>query len=187
LKSAVIEMASHSSNLSTLKQYLKTCSREELIDDIAELFKRFEPVKDYYQVKLSQDATQANVEVITKYKKIIENEFFPARGFGKAQLSVARKAVLDYKKVSNSPASVADIMLFYVEQGVNFTKEYGDIDEPFYNSMESMYKKATEWIVKHNMRPAFQTRARKIVENTSEMGWGFHDMLSEIYAETFSR
>jgi hypothetical protein len=40
---------------------------------------------------------------LEKYKAIIKKEFFPARGFGEARLSVARKAVMDYKKLSNSP------------------------------------------------------------------------------------
>ena len=120
--------------LTTLKKHLKTCSQEELIEDIAELYKRFKPVKEYYQVQLSSgDDTQ----IIDGYKKTIRNEFFPSRGFGRAKLSVAKKALSDYKKVADSPSSVIDLMLFYVEQGVQFTESYGDIDEPFYYSMES--------------------------------------------------
>jgi hypothetical protein len=30
-------------------------------------------------------------------------------------------------------------MLFYAECGVSFTLEFGDIDEPFYNSVESVF------------------------------------------------
>lgn len=175
-------MAKNDLNLTALKQYLKSCSKEELISDIAELFKRFEPVKDYYQVKLSPEE---ETPVVKKYKQIIENEFFPSRGYGRAKLSVARKAVTDYKKVSRNPMSLADLMLFYVEQGVRFTNEYGDIDEPFYNSMESMYEKAIEWIVKNEMQDLFKERCKKIVEDTSGIGWGFHDGLSDIYSEAF--
>jgi len=29
-------------------------------------------------------------------------------------------------------------MLTYVENGTQFTREYGDIDEPFYNSLDSV-------------------------------------------------
>ncbi|MGB5631552.1 MAG: DUF6155 family protein [Waterburya sp.] len=84
-------------NLTTLKKHLKTRSQAELIADIAELYKRFQPVKDYYQIQLyPQDEKQ----VAAKYKKIIEDEFFPARGFGRARLSVAKKAITEYKKVN---------------------------------------------------------------------------------------
>lgn len=169
-------------SLSTLKQYLKTRSQAELIEDISELFKRIPAVKDYYQVKLNP---LAESQVVEKYKKVIEDEFFPARGFGKARLSVARKAVNDYKKVAASPASIADIMVFYVEQGVKFTNEYGDIDEPFYNSMESMYAKALEWMNKYELKDMFYLRCRQIVSDTSRIGWGFHDALGYLYNDAF--
>jgi hypothetical protein len=57
--------------------------------------------KEYYQLKLA--GNEGDAQVLEKYKAIIKKEFFPARGFGEARLSVARKAVMDYKKLSNSP------------------------------------------------------------------------------------
>ncbi len=176
-------MAQNSPSLTELKQYLKNSSKEELINDISELFKRFDLVKDYYQIKLSP---QEEKQVSAKYKKIIENEFFPTRGFGKAKLSVAKKAVTEYKKIAKTPVGVADIMLFYVEQGVKFTNAYGDIDEPFYNSMESMYETAVKWIVKYKIQDVFSLRCARIVEDTADIGWGFHDTLRDIYSNAFN-
>ena len=176
-------MAQNSPSFTALKQYLKNCSKEELISDISELFKRFDLVKDYYQIKLSP---QEETQVIAKYKKIIENEFFPTRGLGKASLSVAKKAITEYKKIGETPVGVADIMLFYVEQGVKFTNAYGDINESFYNSMESMYEKVVEWIVRYEMQDIFNARCARIVEDTSGIGWGFHDALSDIYSNAFN-
>ncbi len=169
-------------NLTSLKQYLKIRSHEELVADISELFKKFQSVKDYYEVKLSpEDETQ----VISKYKKIIEREFFPERGYGKAKLSVAKKAVSDYKKLSKNPVNIADIMIFYVEQGVKFTNSYGDIDEAFYISMENMYEKAAGWIVQHNLQDLFVDRCQRIVKETRHIGWGFHDGLNDSYSKFF--
>ena len=146
-------------NLTTLKKHLKARSQAELIADIAELYKRFQPVKDYYQIQLyPQDENQ----VAAKYKKIIEDEFFPARGYGRARLSVAKKAITEYKKVNKTVVGLIDIMLFYVEQGVRFTDAYGDIDEPFYISMETMYEKAVNEIIKHGQKDIFQKRCQKL-------------------------
>lgn len=175
-------MASSKINLTTLKKHLKQASKEDLIDDISELFKTFQPVKEYYQLKLNPETEQYVGE---SYKKTIENEFFPARGFGKARLSVARKAVNDYKKVCRDPAALVDMMLFYVEQGVKFTDAYGDIDEPFYCSMESMFASAAKAIAQYGLHGVAEHRCRQIVKDTSQMGWGFHDTLLEIYQETF--
>ena len=169
-------------NLTILKKHLKTRSQEELISDIAELFKRFQPVKDYYQIKLYPEEQK---QVAAKYKKIIKDEFFPARGYGRAKLSVAKKAITEYKKVNQTSVGLVDIMLFYVEQGVKFTNAYGDINEPFYISLEGMYEKAVKEIIKYRLKDTFQKRCQKIVLDTSGMGWGFHDALSEIYEEAF--
>ena len=176
-------MAQNSPSLTTLKQHLKNCSKEELINDISELFKKFDLVKDYYQAKLSP---QEEIQIAAKYKKIIENEFFPARGLGRARLLVAKKAISEYRKISKNPVSAADIMFFYVEQGVRFTNEYGDIDESFYNSMESMYEKAVEWTIKYKIKNLFQERCKRIVQDTSDIGWGFYDALSDIYSSAFN-
>ncbi len=169
-------------NQRTLKQYLKNLSREELLDEIGMLFDKFTKVKEYYQTKLGAEDSKA---VLEKYKAVIEKEFNPPRGLPKARLSVAKKAISDFKKVSNSPVDLADLMVAYVETGVRFTAQFGDIDEPFYISMESMFEKAVIHITKHKLHDQFEPRCRKIVRDTSNMGWGFHDQLSEIYEEYF--
>jgi Family of unknown function (DUF6155) len=175
-------MVKNSPNLATVKTHLKSCSKEELIADITELFKRFQPVQEYYQVKI---APQETTNIDRKYKRIIEDEFFPARGYGRAKLAVAKKAISDYKKICTRSEEVADIMLFYVEQGVKYTNSYGDINESFYNSMEGMYEKAIEWIFKYKIQDIFQERCKKIMEDTSGIGWGFYDALCGIYEEAF--
>ena len=175
-------MANKAIRLSALKPYLKQAPREQLAADIAALFTKFEAVRDYYQAKLFPES---ETEVIEKYKAIIKNEFFPSRGFGQARLSIARKAVADYKKVYRSKVSLADLMLFYVETGVEFTNTYGDIDAPFYDSIESMYKKAVEFIVENELQEAFERRCKRIVSETAEIGWGFHDAVSYLYEKNF--
>ncbi|MEM9219917.1 MAG: DUF6155 family protein [Cyanobacteria bacterium P01_F01_bin.150] len=176
-------MAKGKITLTTLKKHLKQLPQDELVAEIAELFKRFPEVKDFYQVKLSAGDDSAIAE---KYKKVIENEFFPARGFGKARLSVGKKAITDYKKVCSTMSGLIDMMLFYVEQGVQFTVEYGDIDEPFYNSMESVYDKALALIVQSSLHEQFYQRCSQVVSQTSGMGWGFHDALSSMFYKAFA-
>lgn len=72
-------------------------------------------------------------------------------------------------------------MLFYVDRGVKFTLAYGDIDEAFYASMEGMYEKALSAMTELDSKHIFEQRSQKIVTDTSDIGWGFHDTLSEIF------
>jgi len=76
-------------------------------------------------------------------------------------------------------------MLYYVEMGVAFTNEYGDIHEAFYSSMEGMYEKALKAITKQQLQKVFQGRCGRIVRETSDIGWGFHDTLGHIYYQHY--
>ena len=175
-------MAKSKVTVTELKKHLKQSSKEALINEIAELYKRFNGVKDFYQLKLSPEQASA---VSDKYKRVIQDEFFPARGIGRARLSVAKKALSDYRKIGPEPGGMADLMLFYVEQGVQFTLAYGDIDEPFYNSMESVYDQTLNHLLKWEIKDSFQPRCHQVVQDTRGMGWGFHDALTEMYHEAF--
>ncbi len=115
---------------------------------------------------------------------MIYESFYPKRGF-KLSLSQARKAISDFKKLSSLPVHVADAMIYFVECGVLFTNDFGDIDEPFYNSMEGMFKDACVFIQKNNLEKLFKERCKKVMEDTSGIGWGFHDCLSDLFYQFF--
>lgn len=125
--------------INDLKKNLKELTKEELIKSIVNLYKKNEFVKDYYSLKY---ADSSNLSVFIKHRAVIKNKFFPTRGDGRGRLSVAKKAITEFKKLSDDKSSITELMVFYVETGVRYTDCYGDIDEPFYLSMESMYERA---------------------------------------------
>ena len=155
---------------------------QELIKEIADLFAKFDYVKDYYETKIHPKSTEP---VLKKYKKTIKDEFFPSRGFGKLRASVVKKAISDYKKVSGDPHGLANLMLYYVEMGTKFIHSYGDIKEVFYDSMENTYEKTLELIFKHKMQDEFQDRCYKVVERSKGTGYGFYDTLSILYQQYY--
>lgn len=165
-------------NLQELKKHLAELTKKELINEISFLFKMDSFSKDYLSSKFSQGLEHSLLE---KYKQQVKNEFYPQRGEPKLRLSIAKKAVSEFKKISKSQADIADIMVFYVENGVGFTCDYGDIDESFYSSMESMFENVLKFIQKHNLGKDFNTRCKKIVDDTKFIGWGFHDRLGYLY------
>ncbi len=74
--------------INELKRNLKESSKEALIQDIVDLFKKNDFVKDYYRSKY---AAADNLTILIKHKDIIENEFFPKKGDGKGRLAIAKK------------------------------------------------------------------------------------------------
>ncbi|WP_168121270.1 DUF6155 family protein [Paenibacillus sp. HB172176] len=116
-------------------------------------------------------------------KKKIENEFFPDRGFGKMRLAEAKKAISEFGKLSDDETRMIDLMIFYVEQGVDFTNTYGDISENFYSSMESMYENALKKIGDNpRLYQMFNPRLVSLINRTGGIGWGFQDTLREYYS-----
>lgn len=158
-----------------LKKQLKMYSKDALIRDIGVLFKKFDNVQDYYRIKFSG---QPNTDVPEKYKKVIKNEFTPARGLPRIHLSVARKAVRDYKKLNPNTHLLIELMLFYVECGIECTLTYGDIDENFYNSMEGMFYDACALIKKNELIEKYFERCLQAFKRVEgKVGWGFADGL----------
>lgn len=86
--------------------------------------------------------------------------------------SVAHKAISDYKKIPCLTVGVANIMVTYVESGVQCTREYGDIDGSFYISMEGVYENTLKYMIKEGLLSEFYERLNAIVTNTSGIRWG---------------
>ena len=165
-----------------IRQFLQEKSQEQLINDILFLYTKFDGVKEFMALQMGHGFSD---DLLEKHRAMIEREFFPTRGFGRARLSIARKAITDYKKVSPNILGLVDLMVFYVEMGVRFTNAYGDISEAFYTSMEGMYDNALNNIIQFELKEQFQSRCEQIVKDTRNIGWGFHDILIERYNETF--
>lgn len=176
-------MAMAKLKLTDLKGYLKNKSQDDLVNEIAELTKQFPAVKEYYTVKLNPESEN---DAFEKYKKTVQNEFLPDRGFGKMRYSAVNKAISDYKKISNSPTKIAELMIYYAEIGVRFTNEFGDIDERFYGTIEKAYINALEYIFKNNLQKIFRDRADRIRISTNGIGWGFSDNMNDIFYNYYS-
>jgi hypothetical protein len=170
-----------------IKKQLKTQSTDELIAIIMDCYKLSEDVKKYIHVMM--DPEGATDKLYEEAKQKIMNEFFPNRGAPKMRYSFAKKAISEFGKLSTDVNKLLDLMITYVETGVQFTDAYGDIDEPFYNSMQSMYNAVMNKIDSNGGQGLFllyNDRLKAIVRNTDGMGWGFHDSLCIIYDEAAS-
>ena len=116
-----------------------------------------------------------------KYRAKIVEQFFPRRGFGKLKLGEARKAIRDYRKASGDVAGTIDLMLTYVENGTEFTREFGDINAAYYNSLESvLHEMVTSlWKEGPELYPRFRERILHMETHASHIGWGYGDYLRE--------
>lgn len=163
-----------------IKKWLKTYDKDVLISMIIDYYRISNDVKNYIYVQMSPD--EAIEDLYNQAKITIVNEFFPQKGYGKTRLSIAKKAITEFKKYSGDEVKTIDLMIYYVELGVNFTKAYGDISESFYSSMESMYGNVIRKVTSDDaLIRLYKRRMENIVSKTRGIGWGFHDNLAQLF------
>jgi hypothetical protein len=168
-------------NLTSLKKELKNKTKEELINEVATLYKSFQQVKDYYNAKNDDPR-----DVFEKYKNIIEKEFVygKTRGYPKSRISVAKKAITDFKKLSPNLCLLGELMLVYTDSVSGFCSDFGVDVENYYTSSEAMFKDALELLERIRELERYQDMARNIVNNATD-GWGHYDDLKDTYDDFY--
>ena len=155
--------------------------KSEVISLVLEVYDTKKEIRGYLDYIVNPNER----EQFGKTKQIIENEYFPAKGLPKVCLSVAKKAISDFSKLKPSPELEAELMIFLVECGCQFTHEYGDIDEPFYISMEKNFDRALKFIEKFGLLEKFRPNAERCLKWSSDCGWGFADGMADVFYEYY--
>lgn len=166
--------------ITQLKKSLRDYSQDDFVDLITDISQSCPQAREFLTVKFS--SRESTEKLLDKYKQQIENEFFPKRGFGRLNLRDAKKAIADFKKICKDKVKGIDIMLFYVENCVDFTDQFGDINENFYNSAISVYGDVIKEINYSDVETynMFSDRLKSAAENACE-GWGFQDCMMDLY------
>ncbi|MEQ8151907.1 MAG: DUF6155 family protein [Smithellaceae bacterium] len=167
-----------------IKKSIKEYESNQFIELVKDLYQLSEDNKIFLHARLIKGD-----DSLQKYKRIIlealysdvmsENESFD---FDKAE-----KAIKDFAKATGNYESTVDLMIFFVECGNQFTLDYGDINEIFYDTLIAMYAKAITAVLqmpKQKQLP-FRQRLEKIMESADGIGWGYHDDLCHYYYEAF--
>ena len=169
-------------SVTEVKNILIEKSREQLLELLIESYKTIPLLKEYISVKYG---SQNNIEkVLEAYKDKIYNVFFPRNMKSQFKIGDAKKAISEFKKLCSSEELIIELMLYYVEMGIEFTNAYGSINDEFYNSVAAMYETVVSAINKQDDSEIYNNlkdRLKAVVENTNGMGWGFHDELNDIY------
>ncbi len=147
-------------------------------------------IKDLYsldqQNKIFVQTKYSLVDPIKPYKEIVEECLYPDV-IKQHPLDILRgkRAISQYRKAVGDPKGILELMVCYVECGNDFTCEYGDIDEKFYGSLETMFEKALQALGESDKETVeeFLPRLQDIVEKAEGIGWGYYDTISELLAE----
>ena len=174
-------MKKSNQNWSEVKSAIKDFPNNALLDIIADLYRLSKDNQQFIHTRY----LSAN-DTLESYKEIIRKAF-PVIKTGNERISLAsgRKAIGNFKKASGAKELLLDLMIYYVECGTQFTLDYGDIDEPFYNSLGSMFYDVVELLKKEQneyLTSSFLPRLQKLVQEAyNNIGWGYGDEIKQYY------
>lgn len=154
--------------LREVKKELKSFKKDELIEVISEIYKRYTPVKEYLNFFVALDEK----EVVDKYKEKIYAGFFNQRG-NKFKFKHLRNALASFKRLGTSKTAHADLLLYYVECSINYQRQRGsdyEVRGNYYIYTSDYYEKALGFLIEENYIDIYKDRIKKITRDTK---WGF--------------
>lgn len=154
--------------------------KNELAALVCKLYKASKQAQSIIDVELCGESVEE--QLVTECKKKIHAAFFGSR----LSLKTAKTVISDFKKVSKNRENVTELMLHYVECGVEYTSMYGDIDEAFYYSIESMFADFVRALNGFDNEAYYKRNADRLKEmclSTDCVGWGFSEEMMNIYYE----
>jgi len=146
-----------------------------LIKHILELYKKYDSVKEYFDFYINPEEN----EILKRYKEKVREGFFPKRGM-RLRLSLSRKVINEFKKLEISKEKIADLLLYYIECGVEFINTYEDISESFYTSAESTLTKVLKIFKEENVLEKYKERVKNLIEESKGSGYGFGEEIKSI-------
>jgi hypothetical protein len=68
-----------------------------------------------------------------------------------------------------------------VENGTQFTREFGGINEPFYNSLDSALEELVNLFLQSGagLYPRFRDRVLRVEQMADHIGWGYCDSVCD--------
>lgn len=108
---------------------LRRKSEKELIDEIADLYKKFDSVKRYYKASLLNDDKDVFNYSVAMIEKAMQPRFTADTYLPTYKIAEGKKVISEYKKVSSNDHGIARLMLFYVAVCINIVNEYGYVEK----------------------------------------------------------
>lgn len=157
-----------------LKKYLAELNKEQLEEQIIELYEKFVPIKTFYDFVFNPKEDKLLQESKTK----ISHEYFPVkkpnakwRPKAKMRRSVAQKIIKHFILLGVDPFIVADLMLYNIEIAQTFSSGNFIKQELFYKSMLNSFEQAINFIISNGILAEFKTRILEIQQQTIQQKW----------------
>jgi Family of unknown function (DUF6155) len=154
-----------------LKNYINELTKEQLEEQLIELYDKFKDVKVYYDFVFRPNETN----LVKDAKLKISNEYYPIRGKKpKMRRSVAQKFIKHFIVLGVDSFLIADFMLYNIEIAQTLSSEKDIKQESFYKSMLNSFEQAISFMIEKGILSEFKSRVVAISTETLEQNWMNH-------------
>ncbi|TDP02981.1 DUF6155 family protein [Flavobacterium sp. 245] len=157
-----------------LKKYLAELSKEQLEEQLIELYEKFIPVKTYYNFVFNPKEDK----LLQESKVKISHEYFPIkkpnakwRPKAKMRRSVAQKIIKHFISLGVDPFIIADLMLYNIEIAQTYSSQNFIKQELFYKSIFNSFEQAVNFLISNGILNEYKARIIAIHEQTVEQKW----------------
>lgn len=157
-----------------LKKYLAGLNKEQLEEQIIELYEKFSPVKVFYDFVFNPKEEK----LLQESKAKISHEYFPVKKPGakwrpkaKMRRSVAQKIIKHFISLGVDPFVIADIMFYNIEIAQTYSSGNFIKQELFYKSMLNSFEQAVNFVISNGILSEFKARIMGIQKETLQQKW----------------
>lgn len=170
--------------ITELKKELKKLNQADLMNLIIELYHSNSKVKEFVSSRFKDEDYQN--EVLGEYKRKKFLEFFD-KGFRTPSIKKAKELLNDYKKFA-SFERVLSLMLWFVECGTGYTKDFGDMDQAYYNSLCRVYEEFISILRQMGSKEhysLYKERVHELVSEASDIAWGYGEFIVDCSSDFY--
>lgn len=151
-----------------LKKYLRSLKKQDLEEQILDLYDRFKNVKTYYNFAFNPNEER----LLEECKQKIKKEYFPeTKRKPKARRSIAQKFIKHFHTLGVQETLIAEVMVYNIETAQSYSSIKHIKQESFYKSMQKSYNEALEFVKLNGLESMFMERLQNIYLKSEELNW----------------
>lgn len=160
-----------------LKEYLNSLKKQQLEEQILDLYQRFDDVRIFYNFIFNPREDKLLGE--DKFK--VSKEYFPpGNRKPKARRSIAHKQIKHFITLGVDGHLVAELMLFNINIAQVYSSDNSRNTETFAKSMFRSFEKAVTYIIQNGLIGEFVERIVKIKDETKIQKWSNSERFESI-------
>lgn len=151
-----------------LKNYLSELNKEQLEEQVINLYDKFPTVKTFFDFVFKPNERQ----LLQDFKLKVSNEFFPVKiKKAKARRSVAQKMIKHFISLGVDPFVTVDAMLYSIEIAQTYSSEKEIKQELFFKSMLNSFQQAVSFMIEKGVLYDFKNRVEAIRAEAENQDW----------------